>query len=97
MTDITYPAALPDFDQGKTRNEAQKYRTTQPFAGPLFSQKVTDQSPVTWDITITCVGVQARIMMFWRSGVDGGQESYPMRRSADRFVEYVVRVAGPEL
>ena len=93
MTDITYPAALPDFDQGKTRNEAQKYRTTDPFAGPLFSQKVTDQSPVTWDITITCVGVQARIMKIWLSLVDVGQEFKKMILTETGHVEHVVSFA----
>lgn len=54
MADIKYPATLPDFKTGKSRKEQQTYDTTQPFSGPLYIQKVTDESPVTWDITVTC-------------------------------------------
>jgi hypothetical protein len=54
MATIDYPATLPDFRLGKQRQELQTYRTSQPFAGPLFIEKITDESPVTWDVTITC-------------------------------------------
>lgn len=62
MAVIDYPDNLPDFRVGKRREQVQTYRTNEPFAGPLFVEKITDESPVTWDVTITCVGsVQARI------------------------------------
>lgn len=54
MADITYPSTLPDFRLGKIREQQQTFRTSQPFAGPLFTELVTDDSPVTWGVTITC-------------------------------------------
>jgi hypothetical protein len=54
MATIDYPPSLPDFRLGKQRQELQTYRTSQPFNGPLFIEKITDESPVTWDVTITC-------------------------------------------
>lgn len=54
MADITYPSSLPDFRLSKARTEQQGYRTTQPFAGPLFIEAVTDESPVTWQVKVTC-------------------------------------------
>jgi hypothetical protein len=54
MATINYPPSLPDFRLGKQRQEVQTYRTSQPFNGPLFIEKITDESPVVWDVTITC-------------------------------------------
>lgn len=54
MATIDYPPSLPDFRLGKQRQEVQTFRTSQPFNGPLFIEKITDESPVVWDVTITC-------------------------------------------
>ena len=61
MADINYPSTLPDFKIGKSRQQEQTFRTTQPFSGPMYIQQVTDETPVIWDVTITCNSqIQAR-------------------------------------
>lgn len=54
MAIIQYPATLPDFKMGKRRTQQQTFRTSQPFNGPLFIEKITDESPVVWDVAILC-------------------------------------------
>lgn len=75
MADIDYPASLPDFRITKQRSEQQTYRTTSPFSGPLFIEPITDESPVTWDITVTCTSKgQSRIFkQFLKQKVPNGE------------------------
>jgi len=73
MATIDYPATLPDFRLGKQRQEVQTYRTSQPFNGPLFIEKITDESPVVWDVTITCkTQAQARVFQAFLRLVKNG-------------------------
>jgi len=73
MATTDYPATLPDFRIGKQRDQFQTYRTSQPFAGPLFIEKITDESPVTWDVTITCRSQgQARAFQAFLRKFSGG-------------------------
>jgi len=73
MALIEYPCKLPDFKLGKRRHEQQTFRTNQPFAGQLFIEHITDDTPVTWEVTITAVGrTQARMFQdFLRQICDG--------------------------
>jgi len=74
MADIQYPATLPDFRMGKQRTQQQTYRTSQPFAGPLFIEKITDESPVSWGVTITCTNrIQSRQFQAFLRAVANGQ------------------------
>ena len=74
MADIQYPATLPEFKLGKQRTQQQTYRTSQPFAGPLFIEKITDESPVTWEVTILCINrIQSRQFQAFLRAVANGQ------------------------
>lgn len=74
MADIQYPSTLPNFKLGKKRAQAQTFRTSQPFGGPMFIEQFTDESPVVWDVTIQCVGsIQARQFQAFLRAVANGE------------------------
>lgn len=74
MADIDYPSTLPDFKLGKQRTQRQEFRTSQPFAGPLYTEQVTDESPVTWEVTIQCRNqLQARVFQQFLKQINVGQ------------------------
>ena len=74
MADIQYPATLPNFRMGKRRTQQQTYRTSQPFAGPLFIEKISDESPVSWEVTITCTSrLQSIQFQAFLRAVNNGQ------------------------
>ena len=74
MATIDYPVNLPDFKLGKTRQQVQTFRTSQPFNGPLFVEKITDESPVIWNVTIVCKSpVQARIFQAFLRKIKNGE------------------------
>ncbi len=92
MATIDYPSSLPEFRMGKSRSQQQTYRTTTPFAGPLFTQKVTDQSPVLWEVTITCVGsIQSRIMQAFLRQVANGTPFNKKILTEEGFIEHEVK------
>lgn len=71
---IIYPSTLPDFKIGKSRTQQQQFDTTQPFDGPLYTEKVRDESPVTWSITVDCTSrVQAQMFQAFVKAVKNGQ------------------------
>lgn len=52
---------LPPIKFGKRRSETQQFRTSQPFAGPMYIEQITDESPVTWEVTFDCTNqIQAQ-------------------------------------
>ena len=74
MAAISYPATIPDFKLGKRRSQVQTYRTSQPFAGKLFIEKITDESPVLWDVSIACrTRGEARAFQAFLRTIKGGQ------------------------
>ncbi|PHR55968.1 MAG: hypothetical protein COA43_14720 [Robiginitomaculum sp.] len=74
MASIIYPTTLPDFRTGKARQQQQTFRATQPFSGPLYIQKVTDETPVIWDITVTCRSqIQSRQFQAFIRSVENGE------------------------
>lgn len=92
MADINYPSTLPDFKEGKTRQQVQTYRTSQPFAGPMYIEAVTDESPVTWNVTFDCVGqIQARQFQAFLRKVCNGQPFNKCILTEEGFVEHEVR------
>lgn len=92
MAAIDYPSTLPDFKAGKTRQQVQTYRTSQPFAGPMYIEGVTDQSPVTWDVTIDCVGqIQARQFQAFLRKVCNGEPFNKCILTEEGHVEHEVR------
>lgn len=71
---ITYPNTLPDFLISKSRKEQQQFRTAQPFSGPLYIEKVTDDTPVLWDVRIRCTSqIQLRQFQAFLRQVKQGQ------------------------
>lgn len=54
MADITYPDTLPQFTLGKQRKQQQTYRVNDVFAGAPYSEKITDDKPVTWTGSVIC-------------------------------------------
>ena len=92
MAVINYPCGLPDFKLGKQRQQLQRYRTSQPFAGPLFVEKITDESPVTWNVTITAVGsIQARQFRAFLRLVCDGEPFNKCILTEEGFIEHEVR------
>ena len=93
MATIDYPSAtLPDFKMGKQRSQQQTYRTSQPFNGPMYIEKFTDESPVAWNITIDCRNqLQARqFQAFLRTVIDG-QPFNKFILTEEGYIEHEVR------
>lgn len=97
MADIDYPPDLPDFRMGKRRDQVQTYRTSEPFAGPLFIEKITDESPVIWDVTITCRNtIQARIFQaFLRLVANGKPFNKDIRTEEGKITHEVKFIEEP--
>lgn len=92
MADIDYPVTLPDFKMGKSRQQQQTFRTTQPFSGPMYIQKVTDESPVIWDVTITCNSrIQSRQFQAFIRGVSSGEVFNKSILTEEGHLEHEVR------
>ena len=70
---IEYPSNLPDFRISKKRTQQQTFITSEPFSGPMFIEQRTDESPVSWDVTITCTSqTQSRVFQAFLRKVKGG-------------------------
>lgn len=92
MADIQYPATLPEFKLGKQRSQQQTYRTSQPSSGPLFIEKITDESPVVWDVTFLCVGqAQAKQFQAFLRVVKNGQPFDKAILTEDGPIDHEVR------
>lgn len=92
MADINYPDTLPDFKFGKSRSQVQTYRTSQPFAGPMYIEQITDQSPVTWDVTLDCTNdIQARQFQAFLRLVCQGQTFNKCIQTEEGHIEHEVR------
>lgn len=89
---ITYPASLPDFKMGKQRTQEQTFRTTQPFNGSLYIEKFTDDTPVTWAVTIECRS-QAQSLQFqtFLRMVRSGQTFTKKILTEEGFIDHEVR------
>ena len=89
---ITYPATLPDFKISKKRQEQQRYRTTQPFAGALYIEKVTDDSPVSWGVTVLCKSqIQSRQFQAFLRSVRNGEVFTKSILTEEGFIDHEVR------
>ena len=92
MADITYPSTLPDFVLGKKREQTQTYRSSQPFAGPLYIEKITDESPVTWSVSVICTNkIQAKQFQAFLRAVNNGQPFNKSILTEDGHVDHEVR------
>lgn len=92
MADIQYPATLPNFKLGKRRTQQQTYRTSQPFSGPLFIEKITDESPVVWEVSILCVGqVQSEQFQAFLRAVNNGQPFDKNILTEEGSIEHEIR------
>ncbi len=92
MATIDYPCTLPDFKLGKRREQVQTYRTSQPFAGSLFIEHVSDDSPVTWNVTIVTVGMnQSRMFQDFLRQICEGQPFNKCILTEEGFIDHEVR------
>jgi len=92
MADINYPSNLPDFKLGKTRSEVQKFGTSQPFAGSLYVEQITDDSPVTWGVEIICKNrLEARSVRAFIRMVSNGQPFNKDIWTEEGFISHEVR------
>lgn len=92
MADIGYPSTLPDFKLGKQRDQVQTYRTQEPFAGPMYLEAITDESPVTWSVTIECTSaIQARQFQAFLRKVCRGQVFNKCILTEEGHIEHEVR------
>lgn len=89
---INYPSTLPDFKMGKQRSQEQTFRTSQPFAGSLYTEKVTDDTPVAWNVTIDCRN-QAQAIQFktFLRMVKGGQPFNKKILTEEGYIEHEVK------
>lgn len=89
---IKYPCTLPEFRMGKQRSEQQTFRTTQVFDGQLFVEKVTDQSPVVWNVTITCPDrITSRQFKSFVNSVCSGEPFQKCILTEEGFIDHEVR------
>lgn len=89
---IIYPSALPDFKMGKSRSQQQTFRTSQPFNGPLYIEKFTDDTPVTWNVVIDCLNsIQAQQMRAFIRAVSDGQVFTKAILTEEGFIDHEVR------
>lgn len=92
MADIIYPVTLPDFTMGKQRKQEQTYRTSQPFNGPSYIEKITDESPVTWNVSVICTNsIQSRQFQAFLRAVNNGQPFNKNILTEEGHVEHEVR------
>lgn len=92
MAVLEYPCDLPDFKIGKQRQQLQRFRTSQPFAGPLFVEKITNESPATWNVTIIAVGsIQARQFRAFLRQVCDGEPFNKCILTEEGFIQHEVR------
>ena len=73
MAVISYPDTLPDFKLGKSREQMQKFRVSDPFIGAFYTEKITDDTPVVWDFQIVCTQGQARVFQQFLNLTNEGQ------------------------
>jgi hypothetical protein len=89
---INYPSTLPDFKMGKQRSQQQTFRTSQPFNGPMYIEKFTDESPVAWNVTIDCRNqIQARQFQAFLRAVANGQPFNKFILTEEGYIEHEVR------
>lgn len=92
MAVITYPSTLPDFKMGKQRKQEQTYRTSKPFNGPSYIEKITDESPVTWNISVVCTNrIQSKQFQAFLRAVNNGQPFNKDILTEDGHIEHEVR------
>ena len=89
---IIYPSTLPDFKMGKSRSRQQTFRTAQPFGGPMYIEKFTDDTPVTWNVTIDCITrIQSQQMRAFIRAVSNGEVFTKSILTEEGFVNHEVR------
>ena len=89
---INYPSTLPDFKMGKQRSQAQKFGTSTPFSGPLYIEKISDDTPVSWDVVIECKNqIQSQMFQAFLRDVDKGQPFNKSILTEEGFIEHEVR------
>lgn len=85
---------LPDFRLGKSRSQPSPYNTTEPFSGPLYIEQITDDVPVSWDVTIICNGLQRSVFQTFLSDINYSGEFIKEIRTEVGIVEHFVRIVS---
>lgn len=89
---INYPVALPDFKMGKSRSQQQTFRTSQPFGGPMYIEQFTDDSPVTWNVTIDCINnIQSQQFAAFLRSVKNGETFIKSILTEEGHIDHEVR------
>jgi len=92
MAIIDYPSTLPAPDIGKSREQRQNFRSTDPFSGPAYSELYTEDSPVTWGVSFTCTNVlQARQFQAFLRQVINGQSFNMDILTEEGFIAHEVK------
>jgi len=94
MADIDYPSELPQFNAGKQRRERQGFVVTNPLQGSAYVELRTDDLPVMWDVTITCISaLQAQTFLAFLRSVKGGRPFNKSILTEYGFQDYEVAFA----
>ena len=77
---VDYPSQFRlAIQQGKKREVAKTFINSEPLAGKMYTQRLTDEAPVIWDFDLVFMQFQAKLFDAWFKVVaDSGNESVNM-------------------
>lgn len=77
---VDYPSQFRlAIQQGKKREVAKTFINSEPLAGKMYTQRLTDEAPVIWDFDLIFPRFQAKLFDAWfKVTADEGNESVNM-------------------
>lgn len=91
---VDYPSQFRlAIQQGKKREVAKQYNNVEPLVGKMYSQRLTDESPVIWDFDLVFSRFQAKLFDAWfKVTADEGNEDVNMPiKTETGLVTYTVK------
>lgn len=85
---VAYPASLALPLQNKRKEQTRKVRESQPLSGPAYTELLSDDAPVFYDLTFTFDQYNALLFRAWveTNGIDKGVEfDIPLRNEGTFF------------
>ena len=77
---VDYPSQFRlAIQQGKKREVAKTFINSEPLAGKMYTQRLTDEAPVIWDFDLIFPRFQAKLFDAWfKFAADSGNEAVNM-------------------
>ena len=77
---VDYPSQFrPAIQQGKKREVAKTFINSEPLAGKMYTQRLTDEAPVIWDFDLIFNAYDAKFFDAWfKVTADSGNEAVNM-------------------